>query len=188
MPDSLPDRTVLVADDDEELAALIADWLEPRFKVYVVHDGDDAMDMLEAEDIDCVLLDQAMPDKSGDEVLATLRDRGEMLPVALLTGHSQDTDVIGRGYDEYLEKPVTRETVLSTVEDLLEQPSRHELWQEVSELRVKKNILEAERSDRELQDDEQYLRVVERMEYLEDRLGELVTGAAAGVDSIEPAA
>lgn len=188
MSDPFADRSVLVADDDEEFAALIADWLAPRFDVFVVHDGDDAMDVLEAEEVDCVLLDEAMPDNTGDEVLATLRNRGVDVPVALLTARPEETDVIGHGYDEYLAKPVTQDTVVSTVEDLLEQPYRHELRRQISELHVRKNILEAERPQAEFRDEEEYLRTVERMERLEDRLGELVTGVTTGSVEVKRAA
>jgi len=112
------DPTVLVVDDERGLADLYSIWLEDDYDVRTAYDGTDALDALDA-DVDVVLLDRQMPDISGDEVLSELRDRGIDCRVAMVTAVEPELDIVDLGFDDYLRKPVDRETLLETVERLL---------------------------------------------------------------------
>lgn len=170
MPGNHLRGAVLVVDDDEEMADLYAELLSDRYAVDVAYDGEAALDRLVEGSYDVVLLDRKMPDISGDDVLVTLRDWELDVSVALVTGEKPDSDMLDRGFEEYLLKPVSREALRTTVDELVGSVSQDALWRELSELRVRKNILEVESSARELQDDEQYQELSARIADLESRL------------------
>lgn len=113
-----PDDTVLVVDDERGLADLYAIWLEDDYDVRTAYNGSEALDALDPA-VDVVLLDRQMPDISGDEVLAEVRDRGIDCRVAMVTAVEPELDIIDLGFDDYLRKPVDRETLLATVERLV---------------------------------------------------------------------
>lgn len=81
-----PERLrVLVADDDEEIRGLIAEYLgrsrKPGFEVLCVRDGAQAVDKIAETDFDAVLLDFSMPKKDGREVYAFIQSRPHPVPV-----------------------------------------------------------------------------------------------------------
>jgi DNA-binding response OmpR family regulator len=173
--------TVLVVDDERALADVYGDWLRDRYEVVVVHTGEDALTALDEHDIDVALLDRHMPELSGDEVLVSIRSRGLDVRVAMVTGVTPDFDVLDMGFDDYLVKPVDRETLTGTVETLVDRMPYESLRSELSALRVKRNVLEMERRADHLEADERYAALLERIERLERLTAEhrsRVTGAA----------
>lgn len=103
----MPD-TILIADDDHELAGLLREFLEQEgFEVRLAHDGEGALEAARAPGLDAVVLDIMMPKRSGIEVLKALR-RDSPLPVIMLTARGEDLDrILGLelGADDYLPKP-----------------------------------------------------------------------------------
>ena len=103
----MPER-ILLADDDAELSALLAEYLAGEgFEVTRAADGEAALEALRAPNLDAVVLDIMMPRLSGIEVLKRLR-RESNLPVIMLTARGDDLDrIIGLelGADDYLPKP-----------------------------------------------------------------------------------
>jgi two-component system response regulator AdeR len=164
---SSPTPTVLVVEDDEPLADLYADWLRGDYDVEVVLGGEPALGRLAEGGVDVVLLDRHMPDLSGDEVLVTLRDWGLDARVAMVTGVTPEMDVLEMGFDDYLLKPVDRETLVGTVERLRERSTYEELRIELGSLRVKRNVLQVEQPERRLADDDRYEALCARIERLE---------------------
>ena len=66
------DATVLVVDDEEMVADAFSLLLERWYTVRTAHGGEEALSLVDG-DVDVVLLDRRMPDRSGDEVLRDLR-------------------------------------------------------------------------------------------------------------------
>jgi two-component system response regulator CpxR len=99
---------ILLADDDEELAQLLRDFLEREgFKVALAHTADEALAAARAEPFDALVLDVMMPGRSGLDALRELR-RESALPVLMLTALGEDIDrILGLelGADDYLPKP-----------------------------------------------------------------------------------
>ncbi|MCF2239981.1 response regulator, partial [Halobacterium salinarum] len=108
------DTTVLVVDDERGLADLYTIWLEDDYNVKTAYSGTEAIDAIDPT-IDVALLDRQMPDVSGDDVLDELRERGIECRVAMVTAVEPELDIIGLGFDDYLQKPVDRDTLLETV-------------------------------------------------------------------------
>lgn len=172
--------TVLIVDDDRDLADLYAAWLDDRYDVRTAYGGEEALEMFRRERhaIDAVLLDRRMPDLHGDMVLVSVRDAGFDCPVALVTAVDPDFDVLGRGFDDYVRKPASRETLLATVEGLLELESYDALARELSAKRVRRNVLRVEKSETELAASEAFAglereiaRLERRLERVRDRAG-----------------
>jgi two-component system response regulator CpxR len=99
---------ILLADDDEELAQLLRDFLEREgFEVALAHTADEALAAARAEPFDALVLDVMMPGRSGLDALRELR-RESALPVLMLTALGEDIDrILGLelGADDYLPKP-----------------------------------------------------------------------------------
>jgi DNA-binding response OmpR family regulator len=114
---------VLVVDDDERLYELLASYLEQN-DVSPAHaeNGRRALDRLEREAYDAVLLDVMMPGLDGLAVLKRLRERWPGLPVIMLTAKGDETDrVVGLelGADDYLAKPFSPRELLARLRAVL---------------------------------------------------------------------
>jgi DNA-binding response OmpR family regulator len=165
---------VLVVEDEPDLADLYAAWLGDEYRVRTAYGGHEALDELdEADDeVDAILLDRRMPGLSGDEVLTAVRDRGIDCRVAMVTAVEPDFDILEMGFDDYLVKPVTSDTLRETVEGLLRRGEYDTEVQELFSLTSKKAMLESEKSASDLADNEEYQRLTERIEELRDRADE----------------
>jgi two-component system, OmpR family, alkaline phosphatase synthesis response regulator PhoP len=86
-------RSVLVVDDEPNIRAMVRDLLElSGYDVREAPNGAEALQALEAERPDCMVLDIMMPGLSGIDVLAAIRSRPELesLPVLLLSAAGDD--------------------------------------------------------------------------------------------------
>lgn len=99
---------VLIIDDDKELCALLAQYLELQgFEVSSIHDGAEAISHLRQQEYDTLVLDVMLPGMMGLDVLRKLREFTDT-PVLMLTARGEDTDrIVGleMGADDYLPKP-----------------------------------------------------------------------------------
>ena len=164
--DPKPRPSVLVVEDEPGLAGLYADWLRGSYHVRAVHNGEDALEELH-DGIDVVLLDRHMPDIPGDEVLVAIRDRGLDCRVAMVTGVTPDFDILTMGFDDYVEKPLSRETLEETVDRLVEIDAYDALHIRLSSLRVRRNVIREEKSTAELAASERFQALQERIDELE---------------------
>ncbi len=116
---------VLVVDDHEENRDLIEEILGDRgYRVRTCADGRVALDMIEKEPPDCVVLDVMMPRMDGYEVCRRLKSdpRTRFLPVVMLTALSDVSDKVRgleSGADDFLNKPVHREELVARVRSLV---------------------------------------------------------------------
>ncbi|SFF90184.1 Response regulator receiver domain-containing protein [Halopelagius inordinatus] len=117
--------TVLVVEDEEAVVEAYAMWLSDVADVRTATGGREALQLVDG-DVDAVLLDRRMPDLSGDETLAEIRERGFDCRVAMVTAvdPAVDVDGVNASFDTYLTKPVTKEEIVDAVGELLERPIR----------------------------------------------------------------
>lgn len=110
---------LLLAEDEIELSnALVAILKHNNYSVDAVYNGQDALDYLEAENYDGVILDIMMPKVDGITVLKTLRSKENNIPVLMLTAKGEiDDRVIGldSGADDYLTKPFAMKELLARI-------------------------------------------------------------------------
>ncbi|HYU17195.1 MAG TPA: response regulator [Chloroflexota bacterium] len=105
-----PSPKVLLADDDEMLGVLVAEALGQDVQLVGALDGEEALEKVETERPDLVLLDVTMPRKDGFETCRALRERqaGHELPIIMLTASRRPEDVIHAfeaGANDYIVKP-----------------------------------------------------------------------------------
>ena len=101
---------ILIVDDEEELVSALKERLNLRgFQAQGVTTGTEALEFLEEEECDVVLLDLKMPGLGGLEVIRRIKDMKPRLQVVLLTGHGSVKSVeegMDLGAFDYLMKPV----------------------------------------------------------------------------------
>ena len=110
---------LLLAEDEQALAKELNAILERNnYSVDTVYDGQTALEYLESDNYDGVILDIMMPKVDGITVLKELRGRGNLLPVLLLTAKSEvDDKVLGldAGANDYLTKPFHSRELLARI-------------------------------------------------------------------------
>ncbi|WP_422661568.1 response regulator transcription factor [Paenibacillus sp. EC2-1] len=117
-------RSILVVDDDKEIAGLISIYLENEgFQVIKAHDGEEALMQLEtrAGSIDLVILDVMMPKLNGMEACRKIRETSS-IPILMLSAKSEDMDkILGlmTGADDYMIKPFNPLELTTRVKSLL---------------------------------------------------------------------
>ena len=100
--------TILVCDDDREIVDAIEIYLsQDGYKIYKAYDGEQAIQILDKEDIHLLIMDIMMPRLDG--IRATLKIREySSIPIIILSAKSEDTDKIlglNIGADDYICKP-----------------------------------------------------------------------------------
>lgn len=119
---------VLVADDEEDIRALVAFRLQRAgYDVITAADGEEALLLTTTRLPDLVVLDLMMPKATGLEVTRSLRghDTTKDIPVILLTARAQEADVASgfeAGVDDYVKKPFSPKDLQLRVQALLERP------------------------------------------------------------------
>ncbi|MDM5326624.1 response regulator transcription factor [Neobacillus sp. CF12] len=102
--------SILVVDDEEEIANLIAIYLEKEgFRVIKALDGQEAIHIVQTQIIDLVILDIMMPKLDGFEVTRLIREQHNM-PIIFLSAKTSDFDKVHGlviGADDYMTKPFT---------------------------------------------------------------------------------
>ncbi|MBV8464955.1 MAG: response regulator [Burkholderiales bacterium] len=100
---------ILLVEDNPGLAEWLAKALEnDRYTVDCIKDGDHADQALRTESYDLVLLDLSLPRLSGHDILKRLRQRGNKVPVLVLTANTSlqaRVSSLDFGADDYLAKP-----------------------------------------------------------------------------------
>ena len=165
--------TVLVVEDETDVAQLYTEWLSDDYDVEVVTDGREALAVV-SEAVDVVLLDRRMPRLDGDETLERIRSRGYDVRVAMVTAVDPELDVVELPFDTYVTKPVSRSSLRTAVETLVELATYDEAVREEFALAEKRAALTAANQTTELADDDRFRR-------LESSLSE---ARAAAVDSL----
>jgi DNA-binding response OmpR family regulator len=125
VPAEIQQPVVLVADDDEDILALVALRLERAgYQVVAASDGEEALRLALERRPDLAVLDVMMPKLNGDEVTRRLRQLAPTreMRILLLTARAQENDVvrgIDAGADEYIKKPFSAQDLTDRVRALL---------------------------------------------------------------------
>ena len=113
---------LLVIDDDQELCAMLAEYLGPEgFNTATAASGPEGLEALAREPADLVVLDVMLPQLSGFEVLKRIRAVSRV-PVIMLTARGEEVDrVVGLelGADDYLAKPFSPRELVARVRAVL---------------------------------------------------------------------
>lgn len=160
---------VLIVEDQMELAELYSEYLESEYEVITAHSGQQAIEALDVEP-DVVLLDRRLPGMSGDELLDVIRESVDDARVGMVTGVDPDFDVLEMGFDEYLVKPIEEDDLRNTVERLHDTRDAGDKWLELSSKRVRRNVLEVEKTPAELKESDAYQRLEREINRLKEEV------------------
>ena len=110
---------LLLAEDEQALSKALTTILQRNnYSVDVAYDGQEALEYLEADNYDGIILDIMMPKVDGITVLKEIRKKGILIPVLLLTAKSEvDDKVLGldAGANDYLTKPFHSRELLARI-------------------------------------------------------------------------
>jgi DNA-binding response OmpR family regulator len=127
---ALTAMTILVAEDDRDIADLIAHYLRKQgWTPHIATSGDDALAYARHQPVDLVILDVMLPGLSGLEVCRVLRgDKAtEAIPIIMVTARAEETDrIVGLeiGADDYLAKPFSPNELVARVRALMRRSKR----------------------------------------------------------------
>lgn len=120
---------ILIAEDEVTIARALKVMLEKnKYAVDVVHNGNDALDYIQATTYDALVLDIMMPGKDGIEVLKTARAEGITTPALFLTAKAEVADRVAgldAGADDYLPKPFASSEFLARVRALVRRSNAY---------------------------------------------------------------
>jgi len=160
--------TVLIVEDEKNLADLFGIWLQEQFEVHVAYAGEDALEIFAEESIDIVLLDRRMPGLSGTEVLQSIREGGDAQQVIMVTAVQPTEDLASIDVDDYLLKPIDRTKLLRAVEAAELILTYEDSLTELLSLTARKATLEANLDKTELEKDDRYGDLLQRIRELEE--------------------
>ncbi len=121
---------ILVAEDDRDIAALIAHYLHKQgWGTHIVSAGDEALAYARHNPIDVLVLDLMLPGLSGLEICRALRAEKstEAIPIIMVTARADETDrILGLdiGADDYLPKPFSPNELVARVRALMRRSKR----------------------------------------------------------------
>ena len=113
---------ILVVDDEAPIRTLLRTFLEPRgCSVQTLDSGYRALELLQSQEFDLVLLDIMMPDSDGIETAALIREQFDSLPVFMMTAYAtvdRAVEAMKHGATEFLMKPLSLEVLGMLVENV----------------------------------------------------------------------
>ncbi|WP_431030482.1 response regulator transcription factor [Lysinibacillus sp. LZ02] len=117
-------KKILVADDEEILRMLICDTLEDlEYEIDEAEDGVEALQKINEQTYDLIVLDYMMPNLTGVEVIERLPSHvKEMTPILMLTAKAQEADrqmVLEKGAHYFMSKPFSPVELMGLVEEIL---------------------------------------------------------------------
>ena len=119
---------VLLVDDEEEFVSALAERLDIRgIEALIATDGEQALEMLETDTFNVIVLDVIMPGISGLEVLQRVKAKEIDTAVILLTGHGstkEGLEGMRMGAFDYLMKPLDIDDLISKMNDAIESKNK----------------------------------------------------------------
>lgn len=122
-------KSIAIVDDDEETRLILENYLmcESSYNTVMFSSGEELFDGLKKKNFDLILLDIEMPGLSGIQVFDKLKNSGfSGIPVIFLTGKEDKNTVlkcIGKGADAYMVKPVSKDMLISKIEEIIKKYS-----------------------------------------------------------------
>jgi DNA-binding response OmpR family regulator len=118
-------KTVMIVDDSRTIAWILRETLESLgYRVRCAYSGEDALDMIDAQRPDLVILDVMLPHMDGLEVLTRIKGSSETysIPVIMLTANGNSEDVLTGyrlGADYYIIKPFKQSELIHGIQLVL---------------------------------------------------------------------
>ncbi len=121
---------ILIIEDDEDIQQLVSfNLIKAGFNVSCANNGEDGLERLEEEIVDCILLDIMLPGLSGIEVCKKIRERHEQasLPIIMMSAKRQEEEIINgleNGADDYITKPFSPKVLVARLKSVLRRSNK----------------------------------------------------------------
>ena len=129
---------ILICDDEKDIVSAIEIYLKTAgYSVYKAYNGKEAVDMVNAKDIQLVLMDVMMPQMDGITAMAKIRENSNV-PVIMMTARDAVMDKVSgldAGADDYLTKPFAIEELLARISVALKRRGTAEVHTHRIEIR-----------------------------------------------------
>lgn len=116
-------QTILVVDDEKDIVDSLFDTFCDKYKMFKANSAEEALGILQNNQIDLVISDQRMPETTGTELFAKMEDTYPQVGKVLLTGYADIqavVDGINKGHvDKYLTKPWEEDDIMHLVLEVL---------------------------------------------------------------------
>lgn len=103
------ERTVLIVDDEAIVRESLGDWLKGTYRVATAKTGEEALELIEKEDFDILIVDVRLPGKNGIQVLREMKEVKPYIESIVITGYpsvEMAVEAMKLGAVDYLVKPV----------------------------------------------------------------------------------
>lgn len=129
---------ILICDDDRDIVNALKIYLtDPSHRLFEAFNGNDALSLIEREEIHLILMDIMMPELDGISAMVKIREKSNV-PIILITAKSEDSDkILGLtvGADDYITKPFNPIEVSARVKSQLRR------YMQLGGGRIKKDVL-----------------------------------------------
>lgn len=167
--------TVLIVEDEGDLADLYADYLAEVATTKHAATGEQARDRM-SEDVNVILLDRRLPDVMGEELIPDLREQNPTVGIAMVTAVQPDFDILDIGFDDYLTKPVDKASLRAVVRSLATRSRYGSAVREYFSLLSKRAALLTEIPEADLQENPDYQDLEDRITELKSEVDDLLAG------------
>jgi DNA-binding response OmpR family regulator len=119
---------ILIAEDEARIVSFLEKGLRANgYSTVAVDNGNDAAALARDDSFDLMILDLGLPGRDGRDVLRAVRERGDRIPIVVLTARDGVEDTVGsleEGADDYVAKPFRFEELLARIRlRLREEPT-----------------------------------------------------------------
>ena len=122
-PDTMNQKTILVAEDEDSNYELVKIVLQKRFRLLRAHNGIEAVTINEDEKPDLILMDIRMPEMNGLDATRIIKEVDHSIPVIALSAYAFEENIReakAAGCDEFMAKPFRVENLIEVVKKYLD--------------------------------------------------------------------
>lgn len=120
-------KHILIVEDDADIQQLVSyNLIRAGYNVTCADSGEDALEFLNSESFDCIILDLMLPGVSGLEVCSHTRKQQEAeenaVPIIMLTAKGEEEDIVAgleSGADDYITKPFSPKVLVARIKAVL---------------------------------------------------------------------
>ncbi len=166
-----PKSKLMIVDDERDVVDLFEGMLCNEFIVITAYSGRLALKKLMVERPDLILLNILMPEMSGWEVLDKIKQSRELknIPIIMLTAVRPDFNILEKGIDNYLIKPVGQKQLIDAIQETLNARKKIEKLGEVALSQgVKRELIEEYMEKAQLLDNNERLLSVLKQIYFQN--------------------
>ena len=116
-------KRILIAEDNDSNYILMTYILKKYYQFDRAQNGQEAVDMVDKNNYDLILMDIKMPVMDGMEATRLIKEKHPNLPIIALTANAFDSDrqlAFEAGCDEFLPKPISSDVCLKTISKFIE--------------------------------------------------------------------